>query len=266
MNVVFRGFSGLWLFLTSLLFCVGSDVGSTTSTLYQRYIIDSAVIPGPCGEDSVLGLEVNDSDPFLEETVIDHELNFLLAQEYAEERDFNTRRSFVSYLREKEDLVGHVLTLKNRKSKTNPYVRWKVCSDIPASSLSDSQEDLSSSFSSSLPAASVGVKGFNFNDLPVNTAQGNQPRINTSHLLFHLWPGDFKGQVDEMNKQILADNKERQERGRPVVRLVSYREMGVFLGILIVARLEGKKGSDLWVGEPGAGEGYRSQVDICTKR
>ena len=65
-----------------------------------------------------------------------------------------------------------------------------------------------------------------------------------------------------MNKQIALDNCERIGKGRRKVQLVSYREMGVFLGIFLVARLEGKKGSQLWVGNSDEGEGYRSQIDM----
>ena len=72
----------------------------------------------------------------------------------------------------------------------------------------------------------------------------------------------MKEQLTKLNEQITEDNKDRKTRGKPLVRLISLREFGVFLGLLLVARLEGKKGKNLWKGDKRQGEGYRSQVDM----
>ena len=82
------------------------------------------------------------------------------------------------------------------------------------------------------------------------------------HLLFHMFPINVKESLDTMNEMVSKENLERKQNRRQPIRYISLRELGVFLGILIVARLEGKKGTSLWKGNPNDGEGYRSQVDM----
>ena len=78
-------------------------------------------------------------------------------------------------------------------------------------------------------------------------------------LLFALWPGNIHFQLLLLNARIEKDNLERR-RGR--VLPLSLREFCHFLAVLLVARLEGKVGNDLWSSNPGDHEGYRSQLDI----
>ena len=63
-----------------------------------------------------------------------------------------------------------------------------------------------------------------------------------------------------MNERIAEDNVDQKQQKKPLVSPVSLRKLGKFLGILIVARLEGKKGSSLWIGKKG--EGYGSKVNM----
>ena len=130
--------------------------------------------------------------------------------------------------------------------------RWKVREDIKKDTVASNDDE----------DPPCGVIDFDFNRHSKNTKSGNKPRLDTLELLLHLWPGDFKSQVDAMNREIMKDNDERVRRGRYKVPLVSYREMGVFFGIFLVARLEGKRGSKLWVGHRDEGKGYGSQVDL----
>ena len=222
---------------------------SATSTSYHRFLLESTDIT--ISEDVI-----NESDPALEEKVYDSALDFELAQDFSTEpQDRDERvKVFNQYLSDKEDLVGKLVELPNKRDKNHP-VKWKVRKDIckPVDSVADDDDE-----------KNCGVKYFDFNKQTCNSTSGNKPRLDTSHLLLHLWPGDFKGQVDAMNRQILNDNDERVQKGRSKVPLVSYREMGVFLGIILIARLEGKKGKNLWVGDPLDGEGYRSQVDVSS--
>ena len=222
---------------------------SVTSTLYHRFLLQSTDIT--ISEDII-----NEADPALEEKIYDNALDFELAQDFSTDpKDKAERtRNFNQYLSEKEDLVGKLVELPNKRDKNHP-VKWKVRKDIcrPIESEADNDNE-----------KNCGVKYFDFNKQTCNSRSGNKPRLDTSHLLLHLWPGDFKSQVDNMNCQILTDNNERIQKGRSKVPLVSYQEMGVFLGIFLIARLEGKKGSNLWVGDPLDGEGYRSQVDVSS--
>ena len=89
--------------------------------------------------------------------------------------------------------------------------------------------------------------------------RGRHTRINFFKLLFVLWPGDIKQQLRVLNARIARDNNARRAHH---VKLVLLREFLVFLGILLVARIDGKKGCDLWQGATGEGEGYHSRTDI----
>ena len=61
-------------------------------------------------------------------------------------------------------------------------------------------------------------------------------------LLLHLWPEDFRSQVDAMNRQIMKDNNKCVQRERSRVPLVLYCKMSVFFDIFVVAQLDGKRG------------------------
>ena len=148
--------------------------------------------------------------------------------------------------------MGTIVHLKGSKKKKDS-VRWKVHPDIP-------NPQLVSYPRSSMQDPDVGVRRFPFNHHPVKGEDSKHSRINTMHLLLHLWPGDMKRQLDGMNERITVDNVDQKQQKKPLVSPVSLRKLGKFLGILIVARLEGKKGSSLWIGNKG--EGYGSKVDM----
>ena len=72
-------------------------------------------------------------------------------------------------------------------------------------------------------------------------------------------PGNLYHLLLKLNSRIEEDNKD-QSKGRIIP--VSPREWARFLGVMLMAVLEGKKGADLWAGNADNGEGYRSQVDV----
>ena len=229
--------------------CLDSSNRECTTTTDSHNLITSPTWPTDKRRNKDVGDEVNDDNPKLEETLLDKEINFELAEYFAKGQDLPDHSR---YLGEKKRLIGYKVLVKNKINKKKP-VEWKVCRDIldPSGEESEDEEE-----------SDIGVLDFPFNKFPVNTPDQKKPRINTLHLLLHMWPGSIKDQLDGMNKVIIEDNVERRRRGRPVVKPVSLRELGVFLAILLIACLEGKKGSSLWVGSPDDGEGYKSQIDV----
>ena len=105
----------------------------------------------------------------------------------------------------------------------------------------------------------VGLKNFNFCLNEVLDLRGRQSRINFLKLLFAFLPGNIYHLLLKMNARIEEDNKDRRkDRVLPVCP----REFAVFLGVMFVPVMEGKKGKDLWMGNCDDGEGYRSQIDV----
>ena len=51
-------------------------------------------------------------------------------------------------------------------------------------------------------------------------------------------------------------------RSRDKISPISLREFNHFLGVICIARLEGKRGGNPWKGREDEGEGYRSQIDV----
>lgn len=104
------------------------------------------------------------------------------------------------------------------------------------------------------------MKGLDFN-ATVITVDGKYDRIEFKKLLQHLWQGDWKLQIDHMNKYIKEWNQTKKKRTERIVQVVSHKELCVFLGIMLVARIEGIPGGDLWKDE-GKTEGYKILPNI----
>lgn len=97
-----------------------------------------------------------------------------------------------------------------------------------------------------------GVKGFDFNKKTVVAPDGKNKRINLLALIQHLWPGNWELQLSTLNQRIEESNNNLRSATATfrACRLISPHEFWVFWGLLIVARLEGRKG-ELWdVSEP----------------
>ena len=79
----------------------------------------------------------------------------------------------------------------------------------------------------------------------------------------------LKVQIDDSRRILLAkrhkisDTALSNNKGRARNRVlpISLREFGHFLGVLLIARLEGKDGSALWQSNSEE-EGYRSHLDM----
>ena len=106
----------------------------------------------------------------------------------------------------------------------------------------------------------LGIKGFNFNKRDIR-ANGKNSRINFLNLLKHLWPGDWKENLNKMNQYIERHNNNRTSQVQKKVHKVSQNEFWKFFGLLLVVRLEGVAGGDLWKNN-GATEGYWNLPNI----
>ena len=149
------------------------------------------------------------------------------------------------YEQEKSELIGMNIT-------TSKGLTWKVRNDIEVDETVDDIEQI------------VGIKFFDFNDRPVKGPCRGQQRINFLQLLIHLWPGNWKSQLVKLNEYIDGDNKERTRMSRhgrvKKVKEVTEREFWIFWGVMLVARIEGKPGGQLW--ETKEPEGYGKKVDL----
>ena len=109
----------------------------------------------------------------------------------------------------------------------------------------------------------VGVRNFDFNNKRMKTSRG-LTRINFLDLLCHLWPGDWRVQLTTLNHRIHEDYKEKVRMTRhgrvKKVHEITEREFWVFWGILLAARLEGRRGGKLW--DRSEPDGYGSKVDL----
>ena len=162
-------------------------------------------------------------------------------------RKAKEHESEVKYDRERRSLQGLQVPVAYRKEKT--VITWKVCDDEDDELVEKEKENLDE----------IGLTNFNFRKLDIPDSKGRLSRINFMKLFYTLWPGNIHHQLLKLNTRIELDNLMKSKHK---VRPVSVREFTRFLGILLIARLEGKKGGNLWDGSDSEGEGYRSQCDM----
>ena len=113
---------------------------------------------------------------------------------------------------------------------------------------------------------SVGIKGFDFSNL--NECKDEKKKhINFLHLPQHLWPGDWREQLRQLNDNI--EKKQQVNKGsffggsKKVIRLITENEFWTFFSLMLVARLEGKPGQTLWTQSKQKTEGYaNSKVNM----
>ena len=89
-------------------------------------------------------------------------------------------------------------------------------------------------------------------------------QINFLDLLIHLWPGDWRAQLTNLNHHVHQEYKQKVRTTRhgrvKKVHEITEREFWIFWGIIIAARLDGRKGRRLCDRmEP---EGYGAKVDL----
>ena len=78
----------------------------------------------------------------------------------------------------------------------------------------------------------------------MKTAKG-LVRINFLDLLIHLWPGDWRAQLTDLNHMIQKEYKEKVRNTRhgrvKKIHEITEREFWVFWGLILAARLEGRR-------------------------
>ena len=104
------------------------------------------------------------------------------------------------------------------------------------------------------------IRGFNFEKKNECAADGKNPRINFLNLLIKLWPGDWKENLKKLNESVDDANSNRATRAQKIHR-ASQKEFWVFFGILLIARIEGVQGGELWRNK-GRTEGYRQLPNL----
>ena len=138
----------------------------------------------------------------------------------------------VSTMKWKVNFMGtsnHVLLSRDMEAMRNPATEfnWEVVEDM---------EDVCAV----LEYDNVGVVGFDF-------LQDRHKMENENgyfyKLFVHLWPGDWRYQLSQMNNEIRSKN--RQCRGRKI-KEVSKNEWWKFIGVIVLAGAVGKGGSFLW--------------------
>ena len=111
---------------------------------------------------------------------------------------------------------------------------------------------------------SVRIKNFDFNNKRVKSNDRGLLPINFFDLLIHLWPGDWRAQLTDLNHRVHQEYKQkvrttRHGRVKKVLEITE-REFWIFWGIIIAAWLDGRKGGRLWDRmEP---EGYGAKVGL----
>ena len=158
--------------------------------------------------------------------------NWIHDEILANERNCTRQQKLACSICKKEEMIQKKTTAV--KGEGAAAVTWTVRDDVLINSTV--KEEL---------WKQVGVKGFNFRNKPIK-ADGNNNRANFLHLLQYLWLGLWKNQIKRMNKKIKIYNNQPSLYRRQKIHLVIEREFWKFFGILLVARLEGIPGGNLW--------------------
>jgi len=156
-----------------------------------------------------------------------------------------------SYLREKAAMIARKdsVTVGKQLDSTT----WTVRDDVKSDATNMEKEF----------HKKMGIRGFDFNHLPVR-ADGKNNHINFLDLVKYLWPGDWTAQVETANKYIKDFNDAKKTRSKRRIAPISHKEFWAFFGILLVARLEGTQGGNLWKAG-GKTEGYKDIMDLYLK-
>ena len=94
------------------------------------------------------------------------------------------------YEQEKAILIGSEVN-------TAAGLTWKVRNDIRQSEVADEYDPL------------IGIRNFDFNNKRMRTNTKGLLQINFLDLLIHLWPGDWKSQLINLNKRIHGEYKQK---------------------------------------------------------
>jgi len=139
------------------------------------------------------------------------------------------------YLEEKAKMINDELEVvvgKGAKRTT-----WVVVDDVKESDLPVPVENFKQ----------IGIRGFDFSRKPTKEGgDSRKMRNNFLELIIHMWPGNWKEQLDYVNSRIEELQVKIQASGdKKVLKIISENEFWRFFGLLLAARLEGRTGT-LW--------------------
>jgi hypothetical protein len=139
------------------------------------------------------------------------------------------------YLEEKAKIINDKLEVVVGKGVKR--TTWGVVDDVKESDLP-------------VPVAhfkQIGIRGFDFSRKPTEEGgDSRKMRNNFLELIIHMWPGNWKEQLDYVNLRIEELQVKLQASGdKKVLKIISENEFWRFFGLLLAARLEGRTGT-LW--------------------
>ena len=232
---------------SSAAFINSSVTESETNVAPPVEGINPSVAEVEAPSEAVIYDNEEEEDPDLEEMENNYDINELSEELAEDDRTGRHLQQWARYLREKANLIGESVSVRSGR-KTNI---WRVINNIK-------KEDtgVDNDFKN------IGINGFDFNHLEVVCPNPKYKRINFLKLMIHLWPGDWKKQLQQLNKKIESDNKlnkinKRHGRARQT-KHISEREFWKFWGLILIARIYGRVG-DIWDRETP--EGIDIQID-----
>ena len=196
---------------------------------------DPSSLPQMQQRSVVSGVTANDSQPNngtiadvcnLDSVILDADNNHHPSRQHA-------------HLAEKRELIGKLVAVKSKDAET---LTWVVTKDTKKADNPDDVKFLE-----------TGLLDFNFNHTPKRFGGNKKKRINFLKVLIKLRPGSWEEQlVTRLNRRI-CDKSEQKRRNfcsleRPnVTTEVSPSEFWVFQGLILAARVCGKKVGNLWM-------------------
>ena len=208
---------------------VSSEDTNTETTTFTNILTDPNTIPTPPSnsttdttthstdntnnntiatdntQSSVDSLEVEQEEVFDPQSIVRDILE--------DDRSGRNLRLGELYNQEKANLIGTSVN-------TSAGLSWTVRNDVLHSEVVDEYDSL------------VGVRNFDFNNKRIKTAKG-LVRINFLDLLIHLWPGDWRAQLTELNQMIHKEYKEKVRNTRhghvKKVHEITKQEFWVFM-------------------------------------
>ena len=179
------------------------------------------------------GLDPSDPIVQVENDEDDVEVNELLIQKDVQEdmqtsgTDHNDK--WATYIKEKEKLISSNTKTEVKSSNFPPKVVWHVVDDVKKEDVPEHQE----------VHKKRGIVDFDFSEknrtVPATDKRLRNARINFFELFKHLYPGDVRDNLEQMNEEIKLDNK-KQRDGKRQMKLISEREFWVFWGLMLACR------------------------------
>jgi len=115
-------------------------------------------------------------------------------------------RKWILYVQEKSALIGATVS----KGQGLKAITWKVRDDVEAN---DVPPDINKEY------REVGICGFDFTANNTKSFESVPERVNLMSLLIHLWPGDWRAQIQRVNDVIDNKNDENAAKIRKLKKL-----------------------------------------------